>query len=140
LVEEMINGREFTVGVYKFQNQINVLPITEVMTQKDFFDFEAKYQGKSSEVTPADIANSWKEQIELAARKIYEVFNCSGVVRIDFIYEEAKKTPYMLEINTVPGQSEASIIPQQVKAVGLTLESFYANLIEEALTSNKAHV
>jgi D-alanine-D-alanine ligase len=140
LVEEMIKGREFTVGVYKLQNKINVLPITEVMTQKDFFDFEAKYQGKSSEVTPAEISDDWKQEIEGAAQKIYEVFNCSGVVRIDFIYEEAKQKPYMLEINTVPGQSEASIIPQQVKAAGMTLKNFYASLVEEALTSSRLHV
>ena len=140
LVEEMINGREFTVGVYKFQNKIKVLPITEVMTEKDFFDFEAKYQGKSSEVTPADIPGNWKQQIEAAAQKIYEVFNCSGVVRIDFIYEETQQKPFMLEINTVPGQSEASIIPQQVQAAGMTLKDFYAALVEEALTSYKLHV
>lgn len=140
LVEEMIKGREFTVGVYKFQNEIKVLLITEIMTQKDFFDFEAKYEGKSSEVTPADVPANWKEQIESAAKKIYEIFNCSGVVRIDFIYDENKLMPYMLEINTVPGQSEASIIPHQVKAAGMTLEKFYADLLGEALTSSKLHV
>lgn len=139
LVEEMIQGREFTVGVYKIKNNINVLPITEVVTHKDFFDFEAKYEGKSSEVTPADIPPDWKQQIESAAKRIYEVFNCSGVVRIDFIYEEHIQMPYMLEINTVPGQSEASIIPQQVKAAGMNLKDFYADLVEEALTSYKLH-
>jgi D-alanine-D-alanine ligase len=133
LVEEMIVGREFTVGVYKFNNEIKVLPITEVTTQNDFFDFEAKYEGKSSEVTPAVIDSSWKVSIESAAEKIYRVFNCRGVVRIDFIYSREHNEPFMLEINTVPGQSEASIIPQQVKALGMELKEFYSMLIEEAL-------
>lgn len=136
LVEEMIQGREFTVGVFRTDGAITVLPITEVVAHKEFFDFEAKYEGKSSETTPADIETQWKEAIEIAAQKIYEVFNCSGVVRIDFIYNTTANAPYMLEINTVPGQSEASIIPQQVKAAGSNLKKFYAKLVQEALTTH----
>lgn len=135
LVEEMITGREFTVGVFRSDGVITVLPITEVSTDKEFFDFEAKYEGKSKEVTPAELSEIWKEKIETAAKKIYAVFNCSGVVRIDFIYNEERDTPYMLEINTVPGQSEASIIPQQVRAKGWSLPDFYSKIIEEALKS-----
>ena len=135
LVEEMISGREFTIGVFKHKGQVQTLPITEVMSHKDFFDFEAKYEGKSSEITPAQIDNEWKEKIEATAKKIYQVFNCNGVVRIDFIYNEQENQPYMLEINTVPGQSEASIIPQQVKAAGWQLKDFYTKLVEEALTT-----
>lgn len=131
LVEEMITGREFTVGVYRAGGSIQVLPITEIIAHNEFFDFEAKYEGKSSEVTPADIHASWKTNLEDAARRIYEVFNCSGVVRIDFIYSDSG--PYMLEINTVPGQSEASVIPQQVRAAGGNLQEFYGALIEQAL-------
>ena len=135
LVEEMITGREFTVGVFRSGGTITVLPITEVSTDNHFFDFEAKYEGKSKEVTPAEISENWRAKIEAAAKKIYAVFNCSGVVRIDFIYNEAQDTPYMLEINTVPGQSEASIIPQQVRAMGWSLQDFYGKLVEEALKS-----
>jgi len=135
LVEEMIQGREFTAGVFKAEGQIHVLPITEVVAHKEFFDFEAKYEGKSSETTPAQMEQSWKEKIEAAARRIYQVFNCSGVVRIDFIYNTQEDAPYMLEINTVPGQSEASIIPQQVRAMGWDLKDFYARLVNEALAS-----
>ncbi|RYY38920.1 MAG: D-alanine--D-alanine ligase [Chitinophagaceae bacterium] len=131
LVEEMITGREFTVGVYKAGGSIHVLPITEIIAHNEFFDFEAKYEGKSSEVTPADIDATWKKGLEDAARRIYEVFNCSGVVRIDFIYSDAG--PFMLEINTVPGQSEASVIPQQVRAAGLSLTDFYGSLVEQCL-------
>jgi D-alanine-D-alanine ligase len=135
LVEEMIQGREFTVGVFRTKGKIEVLPITEVVTQKDFFDFEAKYEGASTETTPAAIDDSWKEQIQRTAQKIYELFNCNGVVRIDFIYNVEKQQPFMLEINTVPGQSEASIIPQQVKAMGWELKDFYTKLLEETLAS-----
>lgn len=134
LVEEFISGREFTVGVFKSAKGIIVLPITEVKSKKEFFDFEAKYEGKSEEITPAQIDDTVAGAIRSAAQKVYELFNCRGVVRIDFIYNEQKKAPYMLEINTVPGQSEASIVPQQVRAMGWTLKDFYTELIEEALT------
>lgn len=133
LVEEMITGREFTVGVFKTRGEIVVLPITEVISKKDFFDFEAKYEGASTEITPAEMDASWRQKVEQTARKIYEVFNCNGVVRIDFIYHAEENKPYMLEINTVPGQSEASIIPQQVRAMGWKLEDFYTKLVEDAL-------
>lgn len=137
LVEEMIAGREFTVGVFKTKGNIIVLPITEVKAhaEKDFFDFEAKYQGKSEETTPAEVSEVIADKIRDAARKIYTVFNCRGVVRIDFIYNESEDRPYMLEINTIPGQSEASIVPQQVKAMGWSLNEFYAKLLAEALDS-----
>jgi len=133
LVEEFISGREFTIGVFKTVKEVIVLPMTEIKTQKDFFDFEAKYQGMSEEITPAQVDSSVANKIAAAARKVYGVFNCRGVVRIDFIYNEAKEEPYMLEINTVPGQSEASIIPQQVKAMGWQLKDFYTALVEDAL-------
>ncbi|OLY92571.1 D-alanine-D-alanine ligase [Cnuella takakiae] len=133
LVEQMIQGREFTVGVFKTEGQIQVLPITEVIAQNEFFDYEAKYHGASTEITPALIGEEWKANIEAAAKNIYAVCNCSGVVRIDFIYDEVAAKPYMLEINTVPGQSEASIIPQQVRAKGWTLQDFYSRLVAEAL-------
>jgi D-alanine-D-alanine ligase len=133
LVEEFISGREFTVGVFKTVDKIIVLPITEVRSKKDFFDYEAKYQGKSEETTPAIVDESIAEKIRVTAKKVYEIFNCRGVVRIDFIYNEDKQQPYMLEINTVPGQSEASIVPQQVQVMGWTLKEFYSALIEDAL-------
>src|SRR6266487_525213 len=135
LIEEFIAGREFTVGVFKTKGNIIVLPITEVISQKDFFDYEAKYEGASSEVTPAEVDEVVADKIRDAAAKIYRVFNCRGVVRIDFIYNEATRQPFMLEINTIPGQSEASIVPQQVRAMGWSLKEFYTKLIEEALIS-----
>lgn len=135
LVEEMVQGREFTVGVFKSGGHIIVLPLTEVKahTDKPFFDFEAKYQGKSTETTPAQVEEVIADKLRDTARKVYEVFNCRGVVRIDFIYNEEEGRPYMLEVNTIPGQSEASIVPQQVKAMGWSLKEFYTKLVEEVL-------
>ena len=131
LVEEFIKGREFTIGVFKSKGTIIALPITEVITTKDFFDFEAKYSGASEEITPAILEESIAETIRAAAIKAYSIFNCNGVIRIDFIYDASSGFPYMLEINTVPGQSEASISPQQIKAMGWTLQEFYSALLEE---------
>jgi D-alanine-D-alanine ligase len=131
LVEEFIKGRELTIGVFKSKGKIIALPITEVISKKEFFDFEAKYLGASDEITPARIDDSVALQIKAEAIKIYQIFNCRGIVRIDFIYNEEERQPYMLEINTVPGQTEASLVPQQVNAMGWTLMDFYTALIEE---------
>ena len=133
LVEEFISGRELTIGVFKSKGEIIPLPITEIISKKDFFDYEAKYLGASEEVTPAKVDDAIAEKIREAAVKIYQVFNCKGIVRIDFIYNEEEGKPYMLEINTVPGQSEASIVPQQLDAMGWSLQDFYTALIEECL-------
>ncbi len=137
LVEEMIKGREFTVGVFKSEGNIHVLPLTEVRADADktFFDFEAKYQGKSTETTPAVVDEVIAEKIRETARKVYSLFNCRGVVRIDFIYNEEEGRPYMLEVNTIPGQSEASIVPQQVRAMGWNLKDFYTKLVMECFAS-----
>ena len=134
LVEEFISGREFTIGVFKQGATITVLPITEITTSNEFFDFEAKYQGKSEEITPAKIDAIMQENLSTAAKHVYEILNCRGVVRIDFIYDTAQQKPFMLEVNTVPGQSEASVIPQQVKAMGMSLADFYSAVIEQAFT------
>ena len=133
LVEEFIAGREITIGVYRNGDQIVPLPMTEVITQNDFFDFEAKYKGKSREITPAEIDEPMAQKIREAAKKIYSVFNCRGVIRIDFICATDGE-PYMLEINTVPGQSEASVVPQQVRKTGMTLKEFYTIIIQQALS------
>lgn len=133
LVEEFISGREFTIGVFKQNGKITVLPITEIIAHNEFFDFEAKYQGKSEEITPAKINSAMQTALESAAVRVYEVMNCRGVVRIDFICNESENKPFMLEVNTVPGQSEASVIPQQVRAMGWNLKDFYGAIIEESL-------
>jgi D-alanine-D-alanine ligase len=137
LIEEFISGREFTIGVFKSKGKIITLPFTEIITENDFFDFEAKYKGKSSEITPANCSEVISTQIKEAAAGIYAVFNCRGIVRMDFIYNETVNKPYLLEINTVPGQSAASIVPQQVAAMGISLSDFYSMLIDEALESKQ---
>ena len=131
LIEEMIKGREFTVGAFKTKGNIIALPITEVKSQKDFFDYEAKYQGASVEVTPAKLDEVSADKIRDTVKKIYRIFNCRGVIRIDFILSEENGEPYMLEINSIPGQSEASIVPQQVVSMGWSLKEFYTKLVEE---------
>ena len=134
LIEEFIAGREFTIGVFRAKGEIITLPFTEVKSKREFFDFEAKYTaGLNEETTPAQVDEGIAEKVRAAARRIYTAFNCRGIIRIDFIYNEAKGEPFMLEINTVPGQSEASIVPQQLRVLGWTLTDFYSALIEEAL-------
>lgn len=133
LVEEFIKGRELTIGVFKSNGKIIALPITEIVTQKDFFDYEAKYLGASEEITPAKISEDIADKVKKEAQKIYQIFNCSGIVRIDFIYNEEEGKPYMLEINTVPGQTDASLVPQQIRALGWNLTDFYTALLEECL-------
>jgi D-alanine-D-alanine ligase len=138
LVEEYIAGREFTIGVFRAKGEVVTLPFTEVKSKREFFDFEAKYTaGLNEETTPAEVGEAVAEKVRATAKKIYEVFNCRGIIRIDFIYNEERGEPFMLEINTVPGQSEASIVPQQLKVQGWTLKEFYSALIEEALASGR---
>jgi D-alanine-D-alanine ligase len=133
MAEAFIKGRECTIGVYKTNGVIKVLPITEITTTNEFFDYEAKYQGNSEEITPADVPAYMQYKIEDSAKRVYQLFDCKGVVRIDFIFDLEAETLFFLEINTMPGQSEASIIPQQVRAAGGNLTDFYGGLIVEAL-------
>lgn len=134
LVEELIEGRELTIGVFKNRNEIVALPITEIITENEFFDFKAKYFGESQEITPAQIDQKIADLIKEEAIKIYKIFNCKGIIRVDFIYNLEKERAYMLEINTVPGQTEASLVPQQIRAMGLHAMDVYTALIEECLT------
>jgi D-alanine-D-alanine ligase len=131
LVEEVIKGREFTIGVYLGKNGIQVLPATEIISSKEFFDFEAKYTpGVSEEITPGRMSQEDKDRVEGIVRAVYNKLNCRGVVRIDYILEEGSGNFYFIEINTVPGQSENSIIPQQVRATGRSVQDFYTELLE----------
>ncbi|MCW3464035.1 D-alanine--D-alanine ligase [Chitinophaga nivalis] len=134
LIEEFIKGRELTIGLYRTNNTLTVLPITEVVSSKEFFDYEAKYvPGVSNEITPAPVADEVTRLVQETATALYNKLNCKGIVRIDFIYEEATGKLFFLEANTMPGQSENSLVPQQVRAAGNTLEAFYGALLEECL-------
>lgn len=134
LIEEFIKGRELTCGLFKVNGQLTVLPITEVISSKEFFDYEAKYTpGVSQEITPAQVPHEITQRVQQTAGVLYDKLNCRGIVRIDFIWEEATGKLFFLEVNTMPGQSENSLVPQQVRASGRTLQEFYGMLIEECL-------
>ena len=134
MVEEFVKGREFSIGVYRVGDKLTALPVTEIISTKEFFDYEAKYTpGVTNEVTPAQLEPEFAGLIANTARKIYDTLNCKGICRVDFILEELTNHLYFLEINTIPGQSENSIVPQQVRASGLTLMEFYGSLIEESM-------
>ena len=138
MIEEFVKGREFSIGVYQSNRKCIALPVTEIISTKEFFDYEAKYTpGMTNEVTPAEIEKDIATKIADTAVRIYQVLNCKGICRVDFILEETTNKLYFLEINTIPGQSENSIVPQQVRASGMTLIDFYGGLIEETLTNYK---
>ena len=133
LVEEFIKGREFSIGVVRLNGRLTVLPATEIISSKEFFDYEAKYTpGISSEITPADIPAEKNEEIAAIVKEVYLRLNCKGMVRIDFILQEDTNHFYFIEVNTTPGQSANSLIPQQVRAAGMDVGEFYAALIEGA--------
>ncbi|MEJ5961604.1 D-alanine--D-alanine ligase [Pedobacter immunditicola] len=134
LIEEFISGREFTVGVVKLDGKITVLPISEVETAKEFFDFEAKYTpGVAIETTPAVLDEEVRLKVEKIVTEVYRKLNCRGVVRIDFILEGGTGDFYFIEINTIPGQTATSFIPQQVAAMGMKLNDFYTKLLKETI-------
>ncbi len=131
MVEAFMPGREFSNGVLRVNGEVLVLPVTEIIPETEFFDFAAKYEGKSKEVTPADLSPELEQQCRQRTGKIYELLKCKGVVRIDYIL--VGDTFHLLEPNTIPGISPASIVPQQAQAYGWTLGEFFSLLIEESL-------
>ena len=137
LIEEFIEGRELTIGVYKTNGYIQALPATEIVSKNEFFDYEAKYTpGVTKEITPAKIDNGLKEQLESKATYIYRHLNCRGIVRMDFILQRGTGKLFFLEVNTMPGQSENSIVPQQVRASGRELKDFYGEILEDCLKNH----
>jgi D-alanine--D-alanine ligase len=132
LVEEFVSGREFSIGVFKGKGKITVLPATEIVSSKEFFDYEAKYvPGVTEEITPGRMNDEEVERVGRIVTKIYENLNCKGAVRIDYFLQQDTGKFYFIEINTVPGQTETSLISQQVRAMGIEVKNFYSDLIEE---------
>jgi len=131
LIEEFLDGPEITIGVLNYKNKITVLPMTEIVTNNDFFDYEAKYLGKSEEITPARITENMHKKLELLATKVYKILNMSGFTRSEYII--VNNEPYFLEMNTVPGLTTESLIPQQADAAGISLPNLFHNAIEMAL-------
>ena len=133
LIEECIVGREFGCGVVVTEDREILLPITEIVSKRDFFDYEAKYtEGLSDEITPAQISEDVKEKLNRMTLEAYRACRCSGIVRIDFIVTEAGE-PYMIEINSIPGMSSGSIVPKQVRAAGMTLGELFDIVIADSL-------
>ena len=133
LMEEFIEGREISCGVMIAGGKEYIFPITELVCQSEFFDYKAKYQGFSNEIPPADLPEAIRKEVNRLTLIAYKRLNCRGVVRIDFIVKG--ETPYMIEINTIPGMSSHSIIPQQAAAMGMSLTELFNLIIDE--TSNK---
>jgi D-alanine-D-alanine ligase len=135
LVEEFVSGREFSIGVYHAQGKTTVLPATEIVSSKEFFDFEAKYSpGVTEEITPGRMNQEEVARVNRIVEKVYQKLNCKGAVRIDYFLEHETSKFFFIEINTVPGQTETSLISQQVRAIGMEARDFYTELIEEMFT------
>ncbi len=131
LIESFLDGVEVTNGVYSKNGQVNVLPITEIVSENDFFDYEAKYEGKSKEITPARLSDEITVSVKEITSSIYKTLGLAGMARIDYMI--VNDVPHVIEINTTPGLAEQSVIPQQARSIGMTLTELFTTVIEEAL-------
>lgn len=137
LVEEYLQGTEVTCGVITINGKITALPLTEIRSKGAFFDYKAKYEGNSSEVTPAEIDAGIAKKIQETSEFIYRKLDFKGMCRIDYIIKGSDY--YMLEVNSIPGLSEESIVPKQAKALGISLERLFEISIEEAMSTDAIH-
>ena len=129
LIEAFMNGREIACGVVKTKNKTIVLPLVEIISKNEFFDYEAKYTpGNSEEVTPADMPPELTKEIQRISLFIYELLGCNGIVRVDFIV--IGETPWFIEINTIPGMTKESLVPKEAAAAGIALEELYSMAVE----------
>ena len=124
IIETFINGRELTNGVYRNEEGIQILPITEIISENEFFDYEAKYKGQSNEVTPADISNDLEKEIKDLTFKIYDILGMKGIARMDYIVNDGG-IPFLIEINSIPGMSKESIVPQMVNYCNFDLKLLF---------------
>ncbi|BAV95023.1 D-alanine--D-alanine ligase [Ichthyobacterium seriolicida] len=129
LIEEYIDGKEVSVGVFSTNNEVKVLSITEIRSDESFFNYKAKYDGASTEITPADLPKDLASKIKAEAKKIYQILSLRSYIRIDFIIKD--EVPYFLEVNATPGLSENSIIPAQIMAYGIEWKDFFSEIIED---------
>jgi D-alanine-D-alanine ligase len=138
LIEEYIKGKELTCGMINTGKGLLVFPITQIIPiDKEYFDYEAKYKGKSKEITPAEIDENISIKIKSTSSYLYNKLNCKGIVRFDYILEDNTNKLFFLEVNTVPGQTTESIVPQQIRAMGLTTKEIYTELIETSIKNCK---
>jgi D-alanine-D-alanine ligase len=133
MIEASMAGTEITCGIYKTKNKTQVLPVTEVVPKNEFFDFDAKYKGEVEEITPARISDSLTERVQKLTSAIYDILGCKGIVRIDYIISEGDVIN-LLEVNTTPGMTTTSFIPQQVAAAGLDIKDVMTEIIENELS------
>jgi D-alanine-D-alanine ligase len=131
IIESFLDGTEVSVGVITFKGVVKVLPITEIVSENDFFDYEAKYLGKSQEITPARLTKGQENQVNALAKKVYQVLKMKGFSRSEYIFKDGE--PHLLEMNTIPGLTRESILPQQAAAAGISLSDLFDSAIEEAL-------
>ena len=134
IIESFLEGTEVSVGVIRYKGEITVLPITEIITENDFFDYEAKYLGKSQEITPARLNKSQETSVRKLAKSIYTILKLDGFSRSEFIFKDGQ--PHLLEINTIPGLTKESILPQQAAQAGISMPDLFDNAIQEALQKN----
>lgn len=132
IIESFLQGTEITCGMYKTHNKTVVFPITEVVTENEFFDYDAKYNGQVKEITPARISDELTAEVQRQTAKYYDILGCKGIVRIDYIISP-DGVPHVLEANTTPGMTPTSFIPQQVRAAGLDIKDVMADIIESKL-------
>jgi len=132
MIEAFLSGTEITCGIYKTKSKTQVLPITEVVSENEFFDYDAKYKGQVQEITPARISAALTERVQKLTSAIYDILGCKGIVRIDYIISEGEVIN-LLEANTTPGMTTTSFIPQQIAAAGLNIKDVMAEIIENEL-------
>ena len=131
MIESFMQGTEVTNGYYKTKQREVMLPVTEVVPKRDFFDYEAKYNGAVEEITPARIPDELRDRIQMLTAAIYKIVGCNGIIRNDYIITEDNKIN-LLEINTIPGMTETSFIPQQIRAAGMTVKEVLTEIIENS--------
>lgn len=131
VIESFLDGIEVTCGVYRKKSGVHALPLTEIASDNEFFDYDAKYLGKSQEITPARISDEIKEKVQQQSKYIYELLQLRSIARIDFMI--VKDVPYVIEVNTTPGFSPASIVPQMIECDGSTIHDFWKEIIEVEL-------
>ena len=131
IIEAFLDGTEVSVGVISYKGDIIVLPITEIVSDNDFFDYKAKYLGESQEITPARISEEMERKVRKVSKQVYQILKMEGFSRSEYIFKDGE--PHLLEVNTVPGLTKESILPQQAEAAGISLSELFENAIEEAL-------
>lgn len=137
ICEAFMQGTEITCGVYKTKDKAVAFPITEVVAKNEFFDYDAKYNGQVDEITPARIPDEVRDAVQAMTLKIYDIIGCHGIIRTDYILTDGGKTINLLEVNTTPGMTATSFIPQQVRAAGLDIKDVLTDIIEDTMASCK---